>query len=279
MSAQPAARPNIPASPVPEAPKTDRVREAPRPALLAEITVDHGPRDLLGRFFLKADTAARARGITLSFGTFADLVDTNARNTNSWHPLIPLFDPKNGGFNDDNAFCMVGRNQQGEIVATQAARLYRWPNTSFYEEARSLRLFYEDPASMKLPKERCEITAPSTKFVSGNVCFSGGGWYRRDYRKRNLSAILPRISRALAFTRWRTDYTVSVIAEKVILGGMADRSGYTNVDWDLRMYDAPVGTVRCAFVWMETNQLLADLSDFLVGFDAQVDVGVDQRRA
>jgi hypothetical protein len=247
--------------------------------MITEIEVDHGPRVLLGRFFLKADTAARERGVTLSFGTFDDLVEVNARNTSSWHPLIPLFDPKNGGFDDENAFCMVGRNGQGEIVATQAARLYRWPDTSFYEEARSLRLFYADPARMKMPKERCEISAESTKFVTGDVCFSGGGWYRRDYRKRNLSAILPRISRAIAYTRWHTDYTVSVIAEKVIGGGMADRSGYTNVDWDLRMYDAPPGTVRCAFVWMETNQLLADLADFLVGFDAQVDLGVDQRRA
>jgi hypothetical protein len=279
MSTRPAATPDVPASPLSEAPRLDRGREAPRPSLINEITVDHGPRDLLGRFFLKADTAARERGVTLSFGTFADLVETNARNTASWHPLIPLFDPRNGGLTEDNAFCIVGRNQQGDIVATQAARLYRWPNTSFYEEARSLRLFYADPARMKMPKERCEISAESTKFVSGNVCFSGGGWYRRDYRKLNLSAILPRISRALAFTRWRTDYTVSVIAEKVIQGGMADRSGYTNVDWDLRMYDAPPGTVRCAFVWMETNQLLADVADFLVGFDAEVDVGVDQRRA
>ena len=276
MSIQPAAAPKDPAS---SSPELRSARAAPRPPMITEIEVDHGPRDLLGRFFLKADTAARERGITLSFGSFDDLVEVNARNTASWHPLIPLFDPKNGGFDEENAFCMVGRNGQGDIVATQAARLYRWPDTSFYEEARSLRLFYADPARMKMPKERCEITAESTKFVTGNVCFSGGGWYRRDYRKRNLSAILPRISRALAYTRWRTDYTVSVIAEKVIGGGMADRSGYTNVDWDLRMFDAPPGTVRCAFVWMETSQLLADLADFLVGFDAQVDVGVDQRRA
>ena len=279
MSAEGASGPNLQVAQAPDAARSDAARAAPRPSLINEITVDHGPRDLLGRFFLKADTASRERGVTLSFGTFADLVETNAKNTSSWHPLIPLFDPKNGGLDDETAFCMVGRNQQGEIVATQAARLYRWPNTSFYEEAKSLRLFYADPARMKMPNERCEISAESTKFVSGNVCFSGGGWYRRDYRKLNLSAILPRISRALAFTRWRTDYTVSVIAEKVIQGGMADRSGYTNVDWDLRMYDAPPGTVRCAFVWMETNQLLADLADFLVRFDTQVDVVVDQRRA
>ena len=33
-----------------------------RPNFLDEITVEHGPVDVLGKFFLKADTAARERG-------------------------------------------------------------------------------------------------------------------------------------------------------------------------------------------------------------------------
>src|ERR1700704_999656 len=100
MSTQPAAARKAPASPSPD-PRS--ARAAPRPPMITEIEVDHGPRDLLGRFFLKADTAARERGIALSFGTFDDLVEANARNTSSWHPLIPLFDPKNGGFDEENA--------------------------------------------------------------------------------------------------------------------------------------------------------------------------------
>lgn len=263
----------------PRASQPDLLPAAPG-GLLSGLSIEHGPRDLLGRFFLQADTAARERGVHLSFGTFDELVEANASNTSSWHPLIPLFNPKNGGFSDDNAFCILGHNAQGEIVATQAARLYDWRDTSFHEEARSLRLFYEDPARLKQPTERCEITAESTKFVSGNVCFSGGGWYRRDFRKRELSTILPRISRALAFTRWNSDYTISIMAEKVIAGGMAERCGYTNIDWDLNLYDSPVGTVRCAFVWMERAQLLSDLRAFSTSLgSAQVDAGVDERRA
>ena len=250
---------------------------------LSEITVNHGPADRLGRFFLKADEALQARGITLSFGTFEELVATNAANTDTWHPLIPLFNPKNGPLAPDKAFCLLGRDTAGDVVATQAARLYQWPNTSFFYEAESLRLFYADPARFKQANETCVVTAPSTKFVSGNVVFSGGGWYRRDYRKLSLSVILPRISRALAFARWNSDYTISIMAEKVIKGGMAERCGYTNVDWDLVWTDSPVGAnVRCGFVWMERQQLLKDLGETLARFDdpgPQVDRRVNERRA
>jgi hypothetical protein len=260
----------------------DQLRDLSDGSWLADITIDHGPADLLGRFFLKADEALQARGITLSFGTFEELVATNAANTDTWHPLIPLFNPKNGPLPPDKAFCLLGRNDEGDVVATQAARLYEWPNTSFFYEAESLRLFYADPARSKQANEKCVVTAPSTKFVSGNVVFSGGGWYRRDYRKLSLSVILPRISRALAFARWDSNYTISIMAEKVIKGGMAERCGYTNLDWDLVLSDSPVGNVRCGFVWMERQQLLKDLADTLARFDdpgPQVDRRVNERRA
>jgi predicted nucleic acid-binding Zn ribbon protein len=259
--------------------ESQRPRPMARRPLPADITVEHGPANLLGRFFLKADTAARERGVHLSFGSFDELVETNARHLDTWHPLIPLFDPKYGRLLPQSSCCIIGRDRAGDVVATQAVRLYSWSDTNFFEEARSLRLFYDDPERSKRPSERCDITAQSTKLVSGAVAYSGGGWYRPDYRGRMLSAILPRISRAMAFTRWGTDYTVSIMAEKVVQGGMARRCGYTNVDWEINMVDSPVGTVRCAFVWMPRGQLLDDLGDFLRHFDSQVDRRVDQRRA
>ena len=139
-----------------------RLRAPLRP-LLSDITVEHGPADLLGRFFLKADTAARQRGITLSFAPMQDLVEVNRRNRETWRPLLPLFDPASGGITDDNSFCILGRNAKGEVVATQAARLYDWADTSFHEEAASLRLFYADPARLKSEREQVEVTAPAAQ--------------------------------------------------------------------------------------------------------------------
>ena len=256
-------------------------RPAPR-TWLNDITIEHGPVDLLGRLFLKADTAARARDISLSFAPMQTLVDANRYNRETWRPLLPLFDPASGGITDENSFCVVGRNPQGDIVATQAARLYVWEDTSFLEEAQELRLFYADPQRLRKPDEQVEVTAPAAKHISGRVVFAGGAWYRPDYRGRQLAQIMTRISRAYAYTRWSHDYHVSIMAEEVCKGGMPQRSGYTTVDWEVmlkRTVVHPHGNVRCGLTWMDSRAFFDGIEDFITRFDAQVDIGVNKRRA
>jgi len=258
------------------------IQGRPLRALISDITVEHGPADILGRFFLKADTAARRRGVTLTFAPMQDLIDINRANPETWRPLLPLFDPACGGISGDNSFCILGHNAKGEIVATQAARLYRWPGTSFHEEASSLRLFYADPDRHRGEREQVEVTAPIAKLLTGSVIFAGGIWYRPDYRNVGLPYILPWLSRALAYTRWKHDFSMSIMAEEVYARGMARRSGYTKADWEVWLRHTPVdpnGNIRCALVWMDEGDLLGGVREFLSGFDAQVDAGVDQRRA
>jgi hypothetical protein len=256
-------------------------RKALRP-LLSDITVEHGPVDLIGRLFLKADTAARRRGVTLSFAPMQDLMRVNRANPETWRPLLPLFDPACGGITDDNAFCILGHNAKGEVVATQAARLYDWQNTSFHEEASSLRLFYAEPERLKGKDEQVEVTAPVARQLSGAVIFAGGIWYRPDYRNIGLPYILPWLSRTYAYTRWQHDFSLSIMAEEVYKRGMARRSGYSKVDWEVWLRRTPVdpdGEIRCALVYMDSNELLDGAAEFLAGFDAQIDGLVDQRRS
>jgi hypothetical protein len=258
------------------------LQSPPVRSLVSEITIEHGPVDLLGRFFLKADTAARQRGVTLSFGPMRDLIDVNRANSASWRPILPLFDPECSTITDDDSFCILGRNAQGEVVATQAARLYRWAGTSFHEEASSLRLFYAEPARFRGEREQVEVTAPIARHLTGAVIFAGGIWYRPDYRGRGLPYILPWLSRAYAYTRWKHDFSLSIMAEEVYRRGMARRSGYSKADWEVWLRHTPVdpgGAIRCALVWMDDRELLEGVGNFLAGFDAQVDAGVDQRRA
>jgi hypothetical protein len=255
---------------------------APLRPLLPAITIEHGDPALLGRFFLQADTAARVRGLELAFAPMQLLVDTNRANSDTWRPLLPLFDPAFGGVTDDNSFCIVGRNARGEIVATQAARLYHWQRTSFHEEAESLRLFYADPAGCRGPGEEVEVTAPAARRLTGRVIFAGGAWYRPDYRGRQLAQILTRISRAYAYTRWKHDFHTSIMAEAVCKGGMPQRSGYTKVDWAVMLKRTPVdpaGEIRCGLTWMESGEFFDGIAEFVARFDAQVDAGIDQRRA
>ena len=231
--------------------------------LPATLSVKYGPAGLLGRFFLWADAAAQERGVKLFFATLQDLVAANKANSDSWRPLSPIFDPDLSVIRPEMGFVLIGRDKDGDIVATQAARLYDW-STSLEDEGTSLRMFYADPAAAFGRGDRCEMTTPVAKNITGRVVFSGAGWYRRDFRGKGLATILPRISRAYAFTRWNSDFTISLMADAVLAGGMAERSGYTKIEpASVDLVVSPVGMIRCALVWMQTDELLADLAAVL----------------
>lgn len=231
--------------------------------LLSQILVEHGPVDLLGRFFLLAVAEAHKRGVTLSFGSFDQLRKTNEENSDTWHPLLPTFIPSLSGISDEDGFCILGRNSEGDIVATQAVRFFNWSDTNFYEEAKSLRLFYSNPTISRLPGEHCKITAKITKTISGRVAFPGAVWYHPDYRGKQLSTILPRIGHACAFTRWATDYTVAFMTKEVIARGMPAKYGYPHTEFNLEFTGTREGDIEVGFIWISTPELLQGLQDFV----------------
>ncbi len=247
--------------------------------LLSGINIDYGPADRLGRLFLKAETAARDAGVRLSFAPLEAMADINRNNRNSWRPLVPLFIPGLGGITPETGFCILGRNRQGEVVATQAARLYSWTDTNLKQEAESLRMFYSDPQKVRQPGEECRVSAPSASQIAGRVVFSGGTWFRPDYRNRGLMQFLPRISKGVAFTRWFSDITLTVMAESVIAGGTDRRAGYEHMEWDVELINTPVGSARFALLWTRREALLDYLLEFLDRSDAQVDPLVYNRTA
>jgi len=281
MSARTAAGRPARKSGKPKAQPSPRARTASPRSFVSDITIEHGPAEMLGRFFLKADTAARRRDVFLSFISPEEMLEINKRNADTWRPILPLFNPQSSILTEDNCYCMAGRNAKGEVIATQAGRLLPWTGTNFHEEASSMRLFYTDPAGMKAEGEAVIVTAPAAKTLTGSVVFSGAIWYRPDYRGRQLPSIIPYISRAYAYTRWKQDTTISIMAQDVHQRGMAERSGYANVDWEVLLRRTPVipeGDLHCALVWMDSDFLLKGTADFLAGFDSEVDAWVGQRR-
>lgn len=246
---------------------------------LSQLTINHGPAGLLGRFFLLADTAARARGVALSFADMDELVKANEENRDSWLPLFPTYDIRHNTFAGDDAFCILGRDRHGKVVAAHSGRLFDLQGTNFHELAQSLRLMYADPERSKRPGETCEVTAQTARSVSGRVVFSGAAWYHPDYRGKQLSTIVPILSRAYAYTHWNMDYIVAMMSEGVVRGGMTLRTGYTHVDWDIRVANSPLGNVRFAFMWMQSPQLLEDVAQFVARLEPETRHLLAQRRA
>jgi hypothetical protein len=238
--------------------------QARRARLPDQITIEYGPIERLGRYFLLLDKEASARGLSLSLHSdFAELERVNAANQQSWSAITPLFDHRCGGIGPENGFWIAGRNAAGEIVATQAARLYAWLDRTLESELTSLRLFYAAPMRQKQPTERCLVTAPCAREISGRVVFSGSTWVRPDYRGQGLASILPRLSRAYAFTRWYSDITMSMVRRKLVEGGVVRAYGYKRVEYSVHWLGSAKGDLELAVVWMDRAELLADMEHFM----------------
>lgn len=246
---------------------------------LSQIRIDYGPAELLGRLFLRWDADLRKRGISLSFAPVERLLEVNRQNSDSWRPLVPVFDAEIGGFTEENGFCLLGRNQSGEVIAAQAARLYTLTRCTFKEEAESLRLFYKDPSKSKAPNEECIVTAKSADKFTGRIVYSGAVWYRPDYRRQGLTSILPRLTKAYAFTKWYTDVIVSFMIDDVVTNGTAARAGYSHVEWDVLLKNTPVGDHRGALIWASAQELIDYFAGYLGESDSQVDPIVYDRAA
>jgi hypothetical protein len=259
-------------------PKPAQLTNDAKASFISGLVVEQGPSELLGKFLLAADTEARRRGVFLSFAAMKELVATNKGNSSSWRPLLPIFDPECGRFAEESAFCLLGRNEAGEIVLTQAARFFDWRHTSFQDEATSLRLFYHDPVSLRGENETIEVTAPSARLICGRIAFTGAHWCRPDFRERGLPAITPRIARALAIARWDIDIACTIMAADIYSRGVAERAGYFNSEWTVELKNTRTGTFPAALLWSMREPIVADLAEFSAKF-ADTDVGVVHRHA
>lgn len=234
--------------------------------LADRIEIRHGPRDLLADFFRAAESAARERGVHLALRHDLDaLVAINARERRHWYRISPLFDPAFSAVSPENCFWIEGLNGAGETVATQACRGFHWAGTTLKDEIESMRAFYADPARMAAPGETCEVSAPFAGRITGRVAYSGSGWYRPDFRGRQLSAILPRISRACALAHWGTDLTVSFIEDALIEKGVVARYGYRRIEHAVNWRARSSGDISLAILSMPRAELVADLRAFMSG--------------
>jgi hypothetical protein len=144
-----------------------------RQQLFSTLDLNYGPIGFLGRVLLKAEFACQQRGVHLAFVSARELQAINEANSSSWTPLLPLFDHRYNTLSDANFFAIVGRDSRGEIVACQGARHFDWAQTNYFDECSSLRLFYGDDTTQKLPEEECAYRPWSLKSLLVPSSFQG----------------------------------------------------------------------------------------------------------
>jgi hypothetical protein len=237
--------------------------------LLTELQPEHGPVDLVVRLLRAADYLNRLQGVVVKTASFDELLEVNERNRDSWKPLLSVFNPRVNSITPDSAFCLLGRNADGDVVAAQAARLFTWEGTNLHQEAESLRLFYRDPETSKRSGEACVVTASSARIVTGRVAFLGAVWYRPDYRKRMPTLVDLSVGPICALTIWRPDYFALVMVEELATRGLAPRFGH-EPEWEIRVINnGSFGDARLALLQSSYDQTLTRFIQFMAKLDPQ----------
>jgi GNAT superfamily N-acetyltransferase len=222
------------------------------------LTIEHGPAPLLARFVLEADKAARAVGIHLrvrnDFVTLAALNEEQVALGN-WYPLVDTFDPRRTDISAENAFWLCGENDKGEVVCTNAARIYYWPDTNFGEQAVAM-IYGRDEG------QRCIIPDEAARSINGVVQSMGAMWIHPDYRGRGrLARWATRVLKAYGLSRWPLDWVISYIKAPYVDSGLGYIYGGAHFSRGIYYPERDYGELVLSYT--SRDELYADLDAFL----------------
>jgi GNAT superfamily N-acetyltransferase len=225
------------------------------------LTIKHGPARLLATFVLEGDKAARRMGLRLRLRhDFGELLYFNKQRIahGDWYRLANMFHPEYSDLVPENSYWISGENEHGEIVVTQAGRVYHWPESTLEQEARLM--FYGG----REEGQCCIVTAADAKKISGVVFYGGSVWVRPDFRGRQLSQLLPRLGRAYALARWPVDWGISLVAPVLVEKKVAAGYGYKHVSYGVSYPGSPWGDIDFALVSLSTAEAYDDLAKVLI---------------
>jgi hypothetical protein len=233
------------------------------------LTIKHGPARLLSRFVLEGDKLARRMGIRLRLRyDFGELVYVNKKQSEigNWFPLVHMFHPEYCELSPDNSYWISGEDEHGEVVLTQAGRVYYWPETCLEREARLM--FYGGHEQ----GQACTVTAPAAKSIGGVVFCAGSHWIHPRFRGQKLSCLLARLGRAYAMARWPVDWTVALVTPMLVAKGVAAGYGYTHESRSIFFPASPLGDLELVIAYLAQGEAYADLANFLIEEIREADV-------
>jgi hypothetical protein len=224
------------------------------------LTVKHGPSRLLARFVLEGDRAARRLGLRLRLRhDFGELLYLNQREVahGSWFKLVNMYNPAYCDLSPENSYWISGENERGEIVLTQAGRIYYWPETALAEEARSMFYAGHDEGHL------CTVTAPAAEWVRGVVFCAGAHWIRPEFRGHCLSHLLARLGRAYAMSRWPVDWAIALVAPVLVTKGVSAGYGYKHASHSIFYPASPWGDLEVVLAYSSQNEAYEDIAEYL----------------
>jgi hypothetical protein len=204
------------------------------------------------QFVSTINDIARSKGIILHTGTNFDEYAELVAQYRPQSPLGAPFDPKLHNLDQSNAFWIAGRNDNDELVHTQAVRLLDLKQQTLAEYLKdNFRDF--PPGGVPLDMDASNYQAgPGATRIRGRLAYHGEVWLKpgdSSYRGTGIAAVLGRYAQAMAMMAWSPDYVFGFMPQSIAFGGFAEREGYVHSEpGALNWYHAETGDVMKGFL-------------------------------
>ncbi len=205
------------------------------------------PRDS-ALFIATSRDILRTHGIEITIGSDFDEYRKIIESERPMQKLGAPFDPGLHQFNSKSAFWLVGRNENGDLIHTQAAKHVKLggKNLSNYL-LRQFRDFPPPIPGVDVGKSRYRAT-PGAHRIMGKVIYHGEVWMAPEegrYRGVGLSTVLARTGLLEVVRRWDPDWIYGFMLRAVAFKGFSERMGYMHNEpgalmWSVEGRDAPI---------------------------------------
>ncbi len=176
---------------------------------------------------------AESFGISVEFGTDFSFFCSIPKRQPERHFINPIFDPRYSELDASNAFWMICRNSNREIVHTQAIKLLRL-NEDYLDEYFRKNIWDLRPRGYHYdPSKTTWHLTPSSEKISGLVTYHGELWMKggpNGFRGGCLTILLTRLMLLKAIARWSPDFMFGFQSPLTTSRGLAAREGYMRIE-------------------------------------------------
>ncbi|MEM8538577.1 MAG: hypothetical protein AAGF56_12050, partial [Pseudomonadota bacterium] len=181
-------------------------------------------------FISSSRNILKAHGIDVIMGTDFEEYSRIINTERTVQKLGPPFDYTQHELRKGESFWVIGRNAQGELVHTQAAKKVHLEGKTLAQHLlTNFRAFPPPLHGVDLEKSRFRAT-PGAHKIEGNVVYHGEVWMAPEdqgtYRGVGLSTVLARTGLLEVMRRWDPDYMYGFMLRKVAFKGFSERMGY-----------------------------------------------------
>lgn len=183
---------------------------------------------------------ARKIGIHLDISTDFDALRRVDKTQVPGVNVAASFDNRTSNLTSENAFWIRGRDDNGEIVHTQAVKCLNLKSETLdsfmYREVDG----FPPPGTVIARRFSQRGLPPDARGICGRACYHGELWIKPGtdkFRGSELTYLLPRLAMGLALTEWSPDFMFGFMFPEHAYKGLSTREGYQHIgptDWMLQ---------------------------------------------